>query len=926
MQAVQPFFGQNIRVVVSQTAHKRKRRKQICFFKLPAPTTFGGTICFGMKKNLLRLCLLLTVFFGSLLPSAYTQTCEFRLEMHDAFGDGWTGGVLTVVNAGNNYQFSLVDNIGDGMDSTVVFPVTGGLPLVLNWSPGLFNGEVSFRLYNNDGDLIFQISNPASGIVFLNPSAICVDCLKPRNLVAENVWDTRARVAWQPAYGSASPVGWWVVYGPAGFAPGDGDTLYVGTPKANITGLQPKTRYDFYVQQDCGGGTAGKLAGPVSFETYRTNDVGISTILGPQNSCALGVEAVTVVMRNFGANPQSLVRFNYRVNGIPSNVQQPQDGFFTGILGKDSAGVVAFQTTHDFSAPGEYLIEAWTELLGDEHTANDTISVRIVNRLVAPYSQDFETWGGGWYADTTGSATSSWEFGTPAGVIISAAASGKNAWVTNLDGLYSPNEVSSLNSPCFDFSELTEDPVIEFSLSFDTESEYDGAWLDMSTDDGATWDRVGLLGENLNWYTEDNTFSGLGNVWGGLSDGWVTARHLLDGAAGQAAVKLRFVFEADPFVQREGVGVDDIRIYVPVENDLAALLVRTAADDKDCGLVADVVTFEVVNFGNQPATLFGVAYSLNATAPVVENVSATVTLAPNESYSYTFSQTFDSRDGKFDLRCWTILAGEQKQANDTSAVFVVNHLPDPLPLREDFENGLPPGWTTSGLVADDHNNSSFVVAANLYNFDPSSNTTLPRVGFVGPNDSLSFDYRITDFDDDGTIPTVLSNGTRFDVRVSADCGSTFQTVYTINASNHTPSVGLQTVRIPLGNFAGKAVLISIDGTWGAGDFYFDVDNINLPPLTGSPTRDEIEGLTHLTLQPNPSSGRVLLTAAFEQAVEAQVQVLDLRGRIVRQTNTLRTDLISENFELDQLPDGLYLVRLAANGQVATRKLVLARGN
>lgn len=879
-----------------------------------------------MKKNLLRFCLLLPAFFGGLLPLAHAQTCEFRLEMLDAFGDGWNGGVLTVVNAGNNYQFSLVDNIGNGTDSTVTIPVNSGLPLVLSWSPGLFNAEVSFRLYDNDGDLLFQISNPASGLVFFSPSAVCVDCLKPRNIVAENVWDTRARVAWQPAYGSSAPLGWWVVYGPAGFAPGDGDTLYVGTPKANITGLQPKTKYDFYVQQDCGGGMAGKLAGPATFETYRTNDVGISAILNPQNSCDLGVEAVTVVLRNFGANPQALIRFNYRVNGTPSGVQQPQDGFYTGILGKDSASVIAFETTFDFSAPGEYLIEAWTDMAGDEFKANDTVSVRIVNRLVAPYSQNFEAWSGGWFVDTAGSAMPSWEFGTPSGMTIPAAASGKNAWVTNLDGLYNPNETSYLNAPCFDFSDLTEDPVIEFSLIYDTESEYDGAWLEMSTDDGATWDRLGLLNENLNWYNEDNTFSSLGHVWGGGSNGWVTARHLLDGAAGLSSVRLRFAFASDPFVQEEGVGVDDIRIYVPVENDLAALVVRTAADGEDCGLAADKVTFEIANFGKQPATLFGVAYSLNATAPVVENLGAAVTLAPNETYLYTFNQTFDSRDGKFDLRCWTILPDEQKRANDTSAVLVVNHLPDPLPLREDFENGLPAGWTTTGTVTAGHNNSSFVVASNLYNFAQTSNTTLPRVGFVGPNDSLSFDYRITDFDGDGTVPTVLTNGTRFDVRVSTDCGNTFQTVFTIDGSNHTPGVELQNVRIPLSSFAGKAVIISIAGTWGAGDFNFDVDNFNLPPLSGSPTRDEIEGLTQLSLQPNPTSGRIMLTAVFEQPVEAQVQVLDLTGRVVRQSNTLRSDFISEKFDLHDLPDGLYLVRLAANGQAAVRKLVLVRGN
>jgi hypothetical protein len=174
--------------------------------------------------------------------------------MRDDFGDGWNGGILTIVNGGNNYQFSLVNTIGNGADSTVTFAVTPGVPLVLNWGPGLFSDEVSFSLYNNDGDLLFETVNPNAGIVFLLPATACVDCLKPINIVTENIWDTRVRIIWDPAYGNSTPVGWRVIYGPTGFTPGPltGDTLYVGIPRANITGLQPKTRYDYYVEQDCG--------------------------------------------------------------------------------------------------------------------------------------------------------------------------------------------------------------------------------------------------------------------------------------------------------------------------------------------------------------------------------------------------------------------------------------------------------------------------------------------------------------------------------------------------------------------------------------------------------------------------------------------------------------------------------------------------
>ena len=49
-----------------------------------------------------------------------------------------------------------------------------------------------------------------------------------------------------------------------------------------------------------------------------------------------------------------------------------------------------------------------------------------------PYSEDFESGDGGWVADNTTNGT--WALGTPTGAIINSAASGSNAWVTNLSG------------------------------------------------------------------------------------------------------------------------------------------------------------------------------------------------------------------------------------------------------------------------------------------------------------------------------------------------------------------------------------------------------------------------------------------------------------------------------------------------------------
>jgi hypothetical protein len=780
--------------------------------------------------RLLSLALLLTV------AQSLNAQCTYSILLEDSFGDGWNGGVLTVTNGGNTNTFTLNNFTDDGIDSIVTFAVTAGLPLQLSWIPGFFDDEVSFSMFNGDGSLVYASGNlPLAPNLIYATTAQCPSCLKPANFFAENVYDTRAKLRWTPLAPSPT-VGWWVIYGPAGFVPGPGvgDTVYVTTPKATITGLQEKTAYDVYLRQDCGGGDVSQLVGPVSFLTYFTNDVGIGKVLTPLSGCELGVETITIALSNFGSAPQSLVPFRFTVNGVDGGVPQPQDGFYTGVLGKDSSDVIEFETTYDFSEPGEYLIQVFTEMGGDEDRSNDTLTYFLVGRQVAPYAQDFENWDGGWHVDTTLSENPSWEFGTPDNTFINSAASGQNAWVTNLDGAYNSNEVSYLNSPCFDFSDLTEDPIIQFSLIHNTELNYDGLYLELSVDGGETWEKVGAVDEGQNWYNFFNVILDLGDVWAGDSDGWVTARNSLFGVAGESDVRLRFAFAADPSVQFEGIGIDDIRIYVPLANDLSATSISTAGDNVDCGLEEDEVTFSFTNFGTEPQGFFQVAYSVNGGTPIIENVGATV-VAPSETFNYTFGIPFDSRDGVFEVKCWTLLADEEDPSNDTTT-YTIDHRPLPVPLYEDFEGlnfALPQDWDlVSGFanITDAHNNSSFVLATNLWSGNASVDYRTGRHGIISAGDALRFDYRMSDYSL-GTVATVLTPGNEVKVQVTTDCGENFQTVYTINSTTHTPTVGMQSVNVPLDAYVGQAIVVRFLGTWVSStpslDYFFDLDNVNI---------------------------------------------------------------------------------------------------
>lgn len=953
-----------------------------------------------MNLKFLRL-----LAFSLLLMSFHSlrAQCEYTLQMEDSFGDGWNGGILTITSGTDVNTFTILPVFqgGNGLDSTVVFTLDTGLLLTLTWTAGTFDGEVSFTLLDADGNVVYSSDQLAAGVLFQGTS--CSDCPLPGNFVVENLYDTRARLRWTPP-ASGPAVGWWVIYGPQGFVPGPGvgDTVYVTTPKVTLTGLQKKTLYDAYVINDCGAGEASAPLGPLKFETYWTNDVGISKVVTPISGCDLGVETLTILMNNYGSAPQSLIPFTFTVNGQEVGVPQPDDGFYTGVLGKDSSEMIEFETTYDFSAPGEYVIQVFTQMGGDEDFSNDTVTYYLTGRQIIPYSQDFENSSGGWTVDTS-SQNSSWEFGTPTKTQMNGAASGVNAWATSLTGTYNNSEKSYLNSPCFDFSDLSEDPVIEFSLFFDTETNYDGLFLELSVDGGENWEKVGAIDEGQNWYNFFNTIPSLllGDVWAGNSAGWITARHGLFGTAGESDVRLRFGFGSDGSVNfYEGTGIDDIHIFIPLANDLSATSIQTSGADNECGIAEDIVTFSFTNIGTQPQGFFQIAYSVNGGTPVIEEIGATV-VAPDETFNYVFNVPFDSRNGDFDIQAWTILQDEQDFSNDT-ILYSISHIPpppNPTPFQEDFESGFAAvdDWTfTTGFanVTDAHNNTSQVLAVNLYSSFPIMDYQTPRIGFVDASDTLRFDYRITNYNGDGTVATPIGTNTII-VQVSTDCGDQYTTVYTINNATHTPQVPLQTVKIPMGDFAGQAVVIRFLGTWTAGDYWFDLDNINLsncaydmelsatvapsttgdngtatvtvgatdnPPyqflwstgstvdsisnvavgtysvtvtdvngctdalqvVVGSVSSNDIEGLTSLALQPNPTSGTALIQASFEKAVDVQVQVLNLLGQNIWETNASRTTNLSETLDLTNVPDGLYLVRLTVDGQTLTRKLMKSR--
>ena len=781
------------------------------------------------------LFLAFSCLFGSYLQAQ--NSCTYTLQLFDRFGDGWAGSEILITSGQLSMTYTLDGENDNGLFREFDIIVTNGEDFRLEYNAvSNFESDHSYILFNPEGIELFRDGfemgqNPVAGTVF-ESTVDCPACLVV-NPASVSIVDVRANIAdisWNPT----DPEGVYnIEYGFQGFSPGSGTTVEASGRSARLPDLEENTSYDFYLSVNCADGSSSRRIGPYGFKTRWEVNVGVLEITGPQTQCELtGMDSVKVVLKNFGGNPQSLIPFKYSVNGVDAGVPIPTDGFYTGVLGKDSTAEVAFETLYDFSPPGEYTIVAWTELEGDSLIFNDTASITITNIPVIsqyPYFENFEEWAGGWTVDPD-SKNSSWTFGQPRANAIAAAASGQNAWVTNLSGLYNKSEFAVLLSPCLDFSNLGEDPNLGFAINFDSEACCDEAWIEVSIDGGLTWEKVGTANSGINWYnnTDQDWWSGDGGF-----TGWVKAFNTLTGTAGQPEVRIRAIFSSDLEVVKEGIGLDDIFITPPLDRDLAGLSL-TNGSESECGAPNDEIRLTIANIGERPAVDFDINYQVNG-GPIVTQRIGTGTMRPGEERTFTFEQQFDSSvPGDYDIVAWTSWNLDGFVRNDTARLQFATAVN--IPFGEDFESGfLPIGWTVDddAVITNEHQNSSLVLANNLYQGNQSFEATTPVMGPIADGDSLSFDYRIVNLNGNGDTPTELGAADMLAVQISTDCGETYSTVFTINSENHQASTDLQVIGVQLNDFIGQYIKVRFLGSWGSGDYFFDLDNVYIPRCTGS---------------------------------------------------------------------------------------------
>lgn len=284
----------------------------------------------------------------------------------------------------------------------------------------------------------------------------------------------------------------------------------------------------------------------------------------------------------------------------------------------------------------------------------------------APYFEDFENvstgsqanFGNGW----TNQSPTSFDWHGNSGTTTSTN-TGPDGDHTTGNGLYLFTEASDgasgdtawLYSPVVDINSLTN-PYLSFwyhRYGADLTTGYVDIW------NGTSWIALdSLVGESQS----DN------------SDPYLELDADLNSFSGN--VQLRFWTVKDDF--DADWAIDDVRIYSKPNDDLGVIAFVEPADF--CGDTATELALVIQNFGIDPQTGFNIAVDVTGSASFNINYTYNGTIQEGEVDTVIVDTLNTSLGGVFNMTAYTVLAGEENYANDSSTVLGVAFTPEiPMP-------------------------------------------------------------------------------------------------------------------------------------------------------------------------------------------------------------------------------------------------------
>jgi archaellum component FlaG (FlaF/FlaG flagellin family) len=199
------------------------------------------------------------------------------------------------------------------------------------------------------------------------------------------------------------------------------------------------------------------------------------------------------------------------------------------------------------------------------------------------------------------------------------------------------------------------------------------------------------------------------------------------------------------------------------------------------------------------------------------------------------------------------------------------------------------------------------------------NVVMEKVN-LGTNSHLSFDHAYRQYQ---------SENDELDVSVSTDCGATWTSVFTDSGASlmTLPAATAQFFPSAAGDWTTtdldmsaydnmSDVVVRFRATSAYGNNLF-IDNINL----GAPTGVEDITASTFDVYPNPATDVVTVELSEVGSVDAQIEVLDIKGQVVS-SEVMSAGQASVQVNTSALASGIYTVRVMSENGVATERVVI----
>ena len=634
----------------------------------------------------------------------------------------------------------------------------------------------------------------------------------------------------------------------------------------------PSATYQLAFQGIANWGEAN-VVDEVLIEDTPANDLAVISISYAGEICGLGLDTIKAIVVNNGSVAQTGYQIAYSMNGVaitPEVVSSTVAAFDTIEY--------SFTTLANFAGPGTYAFEAYTMLTGDVNTANDTAVTdlsRSYNISSYPYYETFATGMQGWSIDNE--TTGNWEFGTPNKNVIDGASSDTNCFVTGLTSPYGANDYSFVNSPCFDFTTL-ENPNVQMDVWWHTDFGWDGASLQYTTDEGATWTELGNEGEGVNWYNTPSISANGMQAWSGNgptgSNGWTTATISATDLAGEPKVQFRVAFASFIFGGGfDGFAFDDFAVY-----EAASL------GDDTVLCTNDTMTITPGNYSGylwNDSSIVPLKYLDAAVLPVGIDTLDVIVSGINGFKMYDTIVVTVEKPVVL-LGNDTVVCFGESFTLDAGAGFVSYLWNDNSVMQTLVTDGNSAGATDYSVVA---------LTANDCPATDTINVSVNTQVLV----DLGADTVFSDSTTQGSS-YVLDAGPGFASYLWHD-GSTAQTF--IAGQNKDGDISV--------------VVTNASGCEGSDTvsviFVLSVNSLEV---------------SEITMYPNPTTDRITIEVSnFTSLGDVNVKVLDITGKVVMSEKLSGNgNMFNETYDVSGLATGTYFVQFEANGEVVTRQFVI----